>query len=75
MTSTKSYQYVLPQVFPRTSDVIRDFHTLSPTFCRNSQHYYPPYVILTAHIPHCMEYEKALVSSYCHNNDRLERYE
>jgi hypothetical protein len=66
MTSTKSYQWALPHVFPR-SDVIRNFHILFHTLCGKAAHYSPLF-------PHCMEYEKALISSYYHNNDRLERY-
>ena len=72
MTSTKSYTDGFPHTF---------FHT----FCGNSPHFSPRYGILSLcmeyfsqHIPytfpHDMEYEKALITSYYHNNDRLERY-
>jgi hypothetical protein len=80
MTSAKTYQWVLPHVFHAISrDVIRNFHTLFHTCCGNS-HTFSHMLRKFAHFfthaaeirtlfrmnPHCMEYEKALVSSYYH---------
>ena len=81
MTSTKSYQRVLRHVFHAiSSDDIRNFTRFFHTFCGNSHAFPHLFRIRMEYFPHLsasfrirMEYEKALVSSYYHNNDRLER--
>ena len=57
MISTKSYHWVLPHVFSRNKMLLENL-----TF---------PHILrkFPTLFPRRMEYEKALVSSYYHNND------
>jgi hypothetical protein len=85
ITSIKSYHWVLPHVFPRNKGVIRKFQTFPqilrkfPTLLTTVCNTLPTvWNIFRTHCPHYSPpsgIRKSMVSSYYHNNDRLERCE